>query len=129
MALRIAIDVNRYSDLCRGDEFSVETIRRAGEIIFPFIVVAEIRAGFLGGTFAGQNEERFAEFMRARRVKTLFADQTTIQYYADLVVTLRKLGKPVPANDLWIAALTIQHDLTLFTRDRHFENIPRLARM
>ncbi len=129
MALRLAIDVNRYSDFCRGDEFAVETIRRASDVHFPFIVVAEIRAGFLGGTLARQNEVRFDEFMRARRVKTLFADYSTIRYYTDLVVTLRKLGKPAPTNDIWIAALVIQHDLTLFTRDKHFENFPRLARM
>ncbi|MEK6644188.1 MAG: type II toxin-antitoxin system VapC family toxin [Planctomycetota bacterium] len=129
MALRLAIDVNRYSDLCRGDEFTLETIRRASEVFFPFVAVAEIRAGFLGGTHAKQNEARFGEFMRSQRVRTLFADEATIQLYADLVVSLRKTGKPVPTNDLWIAALAIQHDLTLFTRDRHFDNIPRLSRM
>ena len=129
MEMRIALDANRYSDYCRGDEVVVDAIQSASEVHLPFVVIAEMRSGFLGGTLAKQNEARFLSFLRSPRVHALFADERTTHTYADLVVFLRKVGRPIPINDLWIAALAIQHDLTLFTRDKHFENIPRLARM
>jgi len=45
-----------------------------------------------------------------------------------LFVQLKRAGTPVPDNDLWIAALALQHDLLLITRDKHFKNIPQLPR-
>ncbi|QDU57906.1 PIN domain-containing protein [Aeoliella mucimassa] len=56
----------------------------------------------------------------------LLADESTTHYYSDLFVALRKLGKQIPTNDLWIAALALQHDLLLYTRDVHFQSVPGL---
>lgn len=129
MALRLAIDTNRYRDIAYGELSEPNPLRFADEVFLPFVVAAELRAGFRIGSKRDKNEAILADFIRSFRVRMLFPDEGTTHYYADLVVTLRKLGKPAPTNGLWIAALAIQHDLTLFTRDKHFENIPRLARM
>jgi len=59
----------------------------------------------------------------------LYADEQTTHHYAALYRQLRKQGTPIPTNDMWIAALVLQHSLVLFARERHFDVLPQLARM
>jgi tRNA(fMet)-specific endonuclease VapC len=127
--MQIALDTNRYVDFSRNLAEAIEPIQRADRIFLPFVVVAELRAGFLGGGRARQNEARLVEFLDSPRVDVLLADETTTHHYARLVVQLRKQGTPIPTNDIWIAALVVQHDLQLFARDRHFDALPQLARL
>ena len=60
-------------------------------------------------------------------VSPLYADAGTTHLYAAIYLELRRRGTPVPTNDLWIAALAIQHELVLFSRDPHFQHVPQLA--
>ncbi len=126
---RIAIDSNRYTDLCRGLPEVVEVIQAATEIHVPLIVIAEQRAGFAHGTARQKNERVLTRFMNAPGVFALAPDEQTTFFYADLYAYLRKKGKPIPTNDLWIAALTVQHNLVLFDRDKDFDALPQLARV
>ncbi len=64
-----------------------------------------------------------------RRVRLLFADEETVSHYAMLYKQLRQQATPIPTNDLWIAALTAQHALLLFSRDGHFDHLPQLPRV
>lgn len=129
MALRLAIDANRYVDFCRGDAVAVESVRTARQAYMPFVVLAELRAGVLLGSRADRNETFRSEFLRADRVSVLFHDEATTLLYAQVYAELRRRGTPIPINDLWIAALAIQHDLTLLTRDEHVALVPRLSRL
>ncbi len=129
MALRIAVDANCYVDFCRGEPAAVEVLRRAAEIYIPFIVLAELRAGFVLGTRHRDNERQLIRFLQSRRVLTLLPDEATTHVYAKLFSDLRRAGTPIPVNDLWIATLALQHDLTLATRDRHFDVVPGLSRI
>jgi len=129
MALSIAIDGNRYTDFSRGDREVVQVFSSADAIVLPFIVVAELRAGFLGGSRSAENERNLTRFLRKDRVSVLFPDDATTHLYATLHIDLRRAGTPIPTNDLWIAALVLQHDLVLFSRDRHFDRLPRLPRV
>ena len=52
----------------------------------------------------------------------------TAEHYARLFVQLKRAGTPIPDDDLWIAALALEHDLPLITRDQHFERVPQLLR-
>jgi tRNA(fMet)-specific endonuclease VapC len=108
---------------------AVEVIRQADRIYLPFVVVAELRAGFLGGTRGKANEARLVEFVNSGRVDVLLADEGTTHHYARLFVQLRQQRTPIPTNDLWTAALVAQHHLRLFARDRHFDALPQLARI
>jgi tRNA(fMet)-specific endonuclease VapC len=128
MALRVALDANRYGDFCRGDEAVVLAVRRAREIVLPFVVLAELRAGFRSGTRARQNERTLGRFLASERVSVLFADEATTHIYAALFADLRRAGTPIPTNDLWIAALVVQYDLVLLSRDQHFDRLPQLPR-
>jgi len=129
VALNLAIDGNRYVDYCRNDPEVAAVIDRAQRIVVPFAVLAEVRAGFHHGTKLRQNEKDLARFLQTPRVQVLFADEATTHLYAAIYAELRAAGTPIPTNDIWIAALVIQHDLVLFTRDRHFECVPRLAKL
>jgi tRNA(fMet)-specific endonuclease VapC len=127
--MKIALDSNRYTDFCRGVPEVVEVVEEASEIHVPIIVVAEQRAGFAHGTNREKNERTLTKFLNNESVFVLAPDDQTTFFYADLYSYLRKKGKPIPTNDLWIAALVLQHNLVLFDRDADFDNLPQLARI
>ena len=129
MALRLALDTNRYTDLCRGDRVVVEVVELANEIWLPFIVLGELRAGFAVGTQGPQNEAILRRLLLKPGVAVLYADDQTTHHYANVYRQLRKQGTPIPTNDMWIAALVLQHSLTLCDRDAHFDNLPQLTRV
>ncbi len=126
--MRVALDTNRITDLFRGDLELAEQIGTAEEVWIPLFVLAEIRAGFHGGTQHRQNENLLTKLLAKPTVGVLLPSRETAEYYARLFVQLRRAGTPVPDNDLWIAALVLEHELILITRDRHFERIPQLSR-
>jgi predicted nucleic acid-binding protein len=127
--LKIAIDSNRYTDLCRGLPEVVEVVETSAEIHVPLIVIAEQRAGFAHGASREKNERVLTRFLNNPGVFVLAPDEQTTFFYADAYAYLRKKGKPIPTNDLWIAALVLQHQLVLFDRDTDFDHLPQLARL
>ena len=126
--MRVALDTNRLTDLFRGDSGLATFLGGCDEVWIPFVVLGEIRAGFLGGTRRTENEALLARFLNRETVAVVYADRATTEQYARLFVQLKRAGTPVPDNDLWIAALAMEHDLAVVTRDRHFESIPQLRR-
>jgi tRNA(fMet)-specific endonuclease VapC len=98
------------------------------EIWIPFVVLGEIKAGFYGGTEHRRNEILLNKLLAKPAVGVLLPARETAEQYARLFVQLKRAGTPVPDNGLWIAALTLEHDLTLITRDKHFERFPQLLR-
>ncbi|MDJ0763279.1 MAG: type II toxin-antitoxin system VapC family toxin [Myxococcota bacterium] len=124
--MRIALDTNRYVDFCRGEETIFEALKRAHEVVLPFVVIAELRAGFACGTKAKKNASTLTRFLGKPRVRTLFPDDSTTHHYAYLFKQLRKQGTPIPTNDLWIAALCVQHELLLASSDAHFHHLPQI---
>lgn len=127
--MKVAVDTNRYVDFMRGDPEVVERVRRLSRIYVPFVVVAELRAGFLCGTRAERNERALTRFLATSRVTVLWPDEQTSHHYARLFRQLRSQGTPIPTNDLWSAALVVQHGLHLFTRDHHFDLLPQIPRV
>ena len=128
MEVRILLDTNRYRDFCDGAPEAVERMRAAELICMAFVTLAELRAGFLTGTAGRPNERTLALFLNRPRVRILWPDEQTTHHYARLFLQLRKQGTPIPTNDIWIAALAVQHDLVLFSRDAHFERLQQLPR-
>jgi len=127
--MRVALDTNRYVDLARGVEEAAHGIQHAQQIVMPFATLAELRAGFLSGTRAEENERKLIEFLGTPRVSIAYADEQTTHHYARIFVQLRRQGTPIPVNDMWVAAIAIQHDLVLFARDRHFDHLPQIPRL
>ena len=127
--MRIAVDSNRYTDLCRGVPEVCQVIQSAERVYLPLIVLAELRAGFAYGTQREKNERVLINFLNSFAVEVLLPNEQTTYFYSDLYAFLRKKGRPIPTNDIWIAALTLQYNLMLFDRDSDFDPIPQLARI
>ena len=127
--MRLALDTNRYTDLCRGEASVVETVERADKVWLPFVVLGELRAGFAEGSQGPRNEAVLRRFLLKPDVGVLYADDQTTHHYAAVYLQLRKQGTPIPTNDMWIAALVLQHSLVLLARDTHFDALPQLTRV
>ncbi len=126
--MRVAIDTNRLTDLLRGDARLAERLGACDEVWVPLIVLGEMKAGFHGGNQRYRNEALLQRFLAKATVSVLLPGRETAEHYARIFVQLKRAGTPVPDNDLWIAALALEHDLTLITRDRHFARIAQLPR-
>ncbi len=127
--MRLALDTNRYTDLCRGSASVVETVELADEVWLPFIVLGELRAGFAVGSRGAHNEAVLRRFLLKAGVGVLYADDQTTHHYGSVYRQLRKQGTPIPTNDMWITALVLQHSLVLLARDAHFDALPQLPRV
>lgn len=127
--MRLALDTNRYRDLVDGVGEVVSTIEQAESVLLPFVVLAELRAGFAVGAKGVANERTLQRFLTKPGVAILYASEGTTRAYASLYRQLRAQGTPIPTNDLWIAALVVDSGVALYTRDRHFEHLPQLARL
>jgi len=123
----LILDTNAYVAFKRGLDEAVETLRLADEIVVPAVVLGELLAGFACGHREAENRRELAQFLDSPRVRVAEVDATTASWYARVFAGLRRAGRPIPANDLWIAAIALQNGLPLFTYDRHFENVEGLA--
>ena len=127
--MRVALDTNRYVDLCKGVGETVALLEEAETVVLPFVVLGELRAGFALGRRQVDNERVLRRFLVKPGVTVLFADDQTTHHYASVFRQLRKQGTPIPTNDMWLAALVLQHNLALHARDEHFDRLPQLVRV
>jgi predicted nucleic acid-binding protein len=122
------MDTNRLTDLFQGDRALAQRLGACEEVWIPLVVLAEIKAGFYGGAQQRHNETLLHRLLAKTTVGVLLPSRETAEHYARLFVQLKRAGTPIPDNDLWIAALALEHDLLLITRDQHFQRIPQLLR-
>jgi tRNA(fMet)-specific endonuclease VapC len=127
--VRVALDTNRYVDLCRGLQETVQLVEEAELVVLPFVVLAELRAGFAHGRREAENERVLRRFVLMAGVRVVFPDDQTTHHYAAVFRQLRRQGTPIPTNDMWLAALVLQHNLLLHARDRHFDHLPQVVRV
>lgn len=124
--MKIALDANRYRDLSEGDDEVRRLLEEAESIHLPFVVLGELRAGFSLGKKGRANESVLQRFLAKPGVEVLYPTDATTRSYAALYQQLREQGTPIPTNDLWIAALVVENDLALCSRDDHFRHLPQL---
>jgi len=124
---RLLIDTNIYSYALRGDDDVVEVLRKAEEIGFSVISIGELLSGFKGGGKERKNREELEKFLDSPRVVVYSVNEDTSEFYAEILNNLRGIGRPVPTNDIWIAAVAFQNGLKLFTKDMHFKDIAGLS--
>ena len=127
--MRLALDTNRYTDLCRGEASVIELVEQAEEVWLPFVVVGELRAGFAVGGQGTRNEAVLRRFLMKPGVGILHAGEQTTHHYVNVYRQLRKEGTPIPTNEMWIAALVLEHSLVLCARDAHFDALAQIVRI
>ncbi|TAF03440.1 MAG: type II toxin-antitoxin system VapC family toxin [Nostocales cyanobacterium] len=127
MAIKsILLDTNAYTAFKRNQNEAVSIIGNVDIIVINSIILGELLGGFALGNKPEINRDELEKFMNCPRVKIFPIDEKTSEYYALIYSQLRKKGKPIPTNDIWIAATAIQNNLTLFTYDSDFKNIENL---
>jgi tRNA(fMet)-specific endonuclease VapC len=123
---RFLLDTNIVIGIFNGDALLRRRLVNEPEVFLNIVVLGELLYGTYNSARVTQNVARIERF--ASTVPILDCDSQTAHHYGALKTQLRKRGKPIPENDLWIAALASQHDLALVTRDPHFSEIVDLRR-
>ena len=123
---RILLDTSAYSAMRRGDVRLRTHVQDASEVFLTPVVIGELLFGFLGGRLGLDNRDLLREFVDSPRVAILALDGETAERYAVIRRYLRHQGRPIPVNDLWIAASAAQHSLRLLTLDEHFKHVPQV---
>lgn len=93
--------------------------------VVSLITIGELEFGAAKSARAEQNRDRLARALF--QFRRLSIDDATPRFYGDLQAALRRKGKPIPVNDVWIAAIALQHKLPLLTRDAHFREVDGLV--
>ncbi len=125
----IALDTNTYVGFKRGDPACVEVFARAEQLLVSTVVLAELLSGFAFGAREAQNREELRLFLDSSRVAIQVASVATADAYALIYAALRRQGRPIPTNDLWIAASCLEHGAVLFSLDAHFDQVAGLRRI
>ena len=126
--MKILLDTNAYSDWRRHGQWN-QAISTAGEVLMPAVVLGELRYGFQGASKAVENETKLAQFLRHPAVRVVSVGESASRCYAHLKHFLRMQGCPIPENDIWIAALALEHAVPLLTSDAHFDHLPQVVRV
>lgn len=123
---RILIDTNAYTTFKQGEAEAIEILRIPDFIGISTVVLGELLAGFAVGSKESLNRNELKMFLASPRVYVLPVDTATTAFYAQVYKQLRDKGRPIPTNDLWIAATAFQHGCALFTYDKHFAEVEGL---
>lgn len=121
------LDTNALSAAAEREPSALEVVARAERLEVPVIVLGEYRLGIAQSGYKAAYEKWLREWIAA--VSVLDVDDETTHFYAAIGLELKKKGRPIPTNDLWIAALCRQHSLPLLSRDGHFDFVAGLRRI
>jgi tRNA(fMet)-specific endonuclease VapC len=122
---KVLLDTNIVIALFADERFVKQRIASTEEIFIPSIVLGELYYGARKSIHFDQNSARIDEL--ATNSAVLLCDIATAQHYGEIKAQLRTKGKPIPENDIWIAAIGKQHQLTIATRDNHFQYVDDLV--
>ena len=124
----VLLDTNAYSRLALGDEHVLDVLSEAETVYLSIFVLGELFAGFKGGQRERKNRDQLKSFMEGPSVKLLFATDATAEIFAGVKDSLKRRGKPLPINDVWIAAHALEAAASLITFDAHFDHVEGLQR-
>lgn len=123
----VAIDTNVAIDVLNGKKSVINLLRKFDMVYLPVTVSGELLFGAKNSGKRTINLEVFRNFIE--KCEVLDVNYLVSEVYSDIRLALYKKGKPVPENDLWIAAICIANNLPLLTKDKHFEEITDLERL
>ena len=121
------LDTNALSAFFDGDPKLGAKLEGASGLFLPVVVLGEYRFGLLRSTKRRLIEPVLDKLQASAIVLTV--EEGTVRPYAEIRDRLKRAGTPIPSNDLWIAALAVQHRLPVVSRDTHFDQVRRLTRI
>ena len=125
--MRILLDSNAYSLLMRGHEQVVELVRRSENVLLSAVVVGELMYGFRWGARFDRNASDLRSFLDSPYVSFVPVGPITADRYSRIAASLRAKGRPIPTNDIWIAAQVMETGAELVSADEHFTQIDGIA--
>ena len=126
MNRRYLIDSNVVIDHVCGVKRLPETVSKSETMFLSQIAIAETKTGF-DDTRRGRRERAILEeFLRLSNVVEITLTSATTDLYAKVFRSLHAAGRPIPVNDIWLAAQALEHGAVLVSRDRHFEAVANL---
>jgi tRNA(fMet)-specific endonuclease VapC len=123
----VILDTNGLSAMADGDRKLAPLLQQASELAIPVIVLGEFQYGIRLSRYRIRYESWLTALLPDCRI--LYVDETTAGIYAQIRHDLKRTARPIPENDVWIAALVRQYDSPLLSRDQHFDFIPQLTRL
>lgn len=127
MAIKILLDTSAYVGFKLNNPELVETIAGADLILFSTVVLGELLFGFRNGSRFKANLADLNRFLAHDAVETVPVSEISADRYSRIAAQLRRKGTPIPTNDIWIAAQTMEHGAELITVDEHFVRISGLV--
>ena len=125
--MKIMLDTNAYVGFKRNNVETVEITLQAEQILFSSVVLGELMFGFRNGTRFKQNMADLNNFLEHESVYLVEVGKITADRYSRIATQLKHQGTPIPSNDIWIAAHTMEHGAELITFDQHFGRINGLV--
>ncbi len=122
----ILLDTNAYVRFLAGDEKVLDELAKAERIHMSVFVLGELFAGIRAGAKEKQNRQILERFLSKPGVSVLEATAETAEYFGLIMAALKKSGRPIPINDVWIAAHALETGAVLATYDPHFLDVPGL---
>ena len=125
MSGRCLLDTNIVIALFANESSVIDNLAQVDEVFIPSIVIGELFFGAQKSSRLKENLLQVASFAASSVV--LSCDTETARHYGEIKNALRAKGRPLPENDIWIAAIAQQHDLNIASRDAHFSEIDNLT--
>ncbi len=122
--MKLCIDTNIYTALKRGNQEVIDLLEKADEVIIPAIVLGELYAGFNLGNHKKKNLLELYNFLKIPGIYVAEIDDGVAERYGNIIQILKSQGTPIPTNDIWIAATSMENNTKLLSCDKHFNNIP-----
>lgn len=122
----LALDTSAYSHFRRGHPDTLDWVASAQTLLLPTVVVGELLAGFELGERRAENVSVLEQLLDEPFTVIVPVDKQVSRAYGKLFAELKRAGRPLPINDVWIAATAIANGAPLLTFDRDFEGISSL---
>jgi tRNA(fMet)-specific endonuclease VapC len=125
--VKVLLDTNAYSALRRGQQIVVDRVRQSEEVLLSVVVAGELLFGFQNGSRYEENTRALRSFLEDSNVRLLPVTWETADLFGRISAALRKKGRPIPTNDIWIAAHAMEANANLISSDPHFGHIDALS--
>lgn len=124
--MKLVLDTNAYCLCDTGNSFALEMIEQPADLCLPVIAYGELYYGFKQGTRFQENMRRLERFLDEFGVEIIPVDTDVARNFGDIYSSLRKKGRPIPTNDIWISSCCLSVGGTLLTADRHFLEVAEI---
>ena len=125
--MKILLDSNAYSEFMRGDDRVRELVQAAEEILLSAVVVGEQLFGFRQGQRFERNLAELRSFLERPYVSFVPVGPVTADRYSRIMASLKVKGRPIPTNDVWVAAHAMETGADLVSADGHFKHVEGIA--